>query len=126
MKYWPNSPAFDANITRVWPRSAATSSRPVRSNCFRRSRRPRSRSATRACANTTSSCGPFSAQIDATVETLDQTNKWLAEMDEFKDVAGDLPTTAMRIGYETLAPPVIPPQRLEVRARADVRVNQRE
>jgi hypothetical protein len=35
------------------------------------------------------------------VEHLDQTNKWLAEMDEFKDLTGDLPATELRLGFET-------------------------
>jgi hypothetical protein len=43
----------------------------------------------------------LTARIDATVEHLDQTNKWLSEMDEFKDLAGDLPATECRIGYGT-------------------------
>jgi hypothetical protein len=42
----------------------------------------------------------LTARIDATVEHLDQTNKWLAEMDEFKDLVGDLPVTPVRLGYE--------------------------
>ncbi len=40
---------------------------------------------------------------------LDQTNKWLSEMDEFKDLAGDLPSTEARLGYETPRPPVLVP-----------------
>jgi hypothetical protein len=42
----------------------------------------------------------LTARIDATVEHLDQTNKWLAEMDEFRDLVGDLPATERRIGFE--------------------------
>lgn len=45
----------------------------------------------------------LTARIDATVEHLDQTNKWLSEMDEFRDLVGDLPATQRRIGFE---PPV--------------------
>ncbi|MDH7502389.1 MAG: hypothetical protein QHJ82_06695 [Verrucomicrobiota bacterium] len=45
----------------------------------------------------------LTARIDATVEHLDQTNKWLAEMDEFRDLVGDMPATERRIGFE---PPV--------------------
>ncbi|MDB6066878.1 MAG: hypothetical protein JWR26_3086 [Pedosphaera sp.] len=59
----------------------------------------------------------LSARIDATVEHLDQTNKWLAEMDEFKDLVGDMPATELRVGYNPVTtPPVIqapePPQRV--------------
>ena len=42
----------------------------------------------------------FSARIDATVQHLDQTNRWLAEMDEFKDLVGNLPATPERVGYD--------------------------
>jgi chromosome segregation ATPase len=61
----------------------------------------------------------LSARIDATVEHLDQTNKWLAEMDEFKDLVGDMPATELRVGYAPVTAPVPPvietaqqPQRL--------------
>jgi hypothetical protein len=51
----------------------------------------------------------LTARIDATVEHLDQTNKWLSELDEFKDLVGDMPPTDMRVGYETvIRPPVLP------------------
>lgn len=49
----------------------------------------------------------LSARIDATVEHLDQTNKWLSEMDEFKDLVGGLPQTDLRVGYESAPPPVL-------------------
>jgi hypothetical protein len=53
----------------------------------------------------------LTARIDATVEHLDETNKWLAEMDEFKDLVGDMPTTELRVGYAaSTPPPVIPEQ----------------
>ena len=54
----------------------------------------------------------LTARIDATVEHLDETNKWLAEMDEFKDLVGDMPSTEMRVGYapSALPPPVIQEQ----------------
>lgn len=57
----------------------------------------------------------LTARIDATVEHLDQTNKWLAEFDEFKDLVGDMPNTELRVGYQasapatTATPPVIQP-----------------
>ena len=53
----------------------------------------------------------MTARIDATVEHLDQTNKWLAEMDEFKDLVGEMPATPVRLGYEsatTQGPPRLP------------------
>jgi len=61
----------------------------------------------------------LTARIDATVEHLDQTNKWISEMDEFKDLVGDLPPTDVRIGYGTTpaAASSIPvPPRIERRA----------
>lgn len=61
----------------------------------------------------------LTARIDATVEHLDQTNKWISEMDEFKDLVGDMPTTEFRVGYGTLpvgmGPTSVPP-RIERRA----------
>jgi len=50
----------------------------------------------------------LTARIDATVEHLDETNKWLAEMDEFKDLVGDMPSTELRVGYNPVTvPPVM-------------------
>src|SRR5262245_12162253 len=69
----------------------------------------------RADAVATKNAENLTARIDATVEHLDQTNKWLSELDEFKDLVGDMPTTELRVGYNTtVSPPVIPeaqPQR---------------
>ncbi len=48
----------------------------------------------------------LTARIDATVEHLDQTNKWLSEMDEFKDLVGDMPSTELRVGYQATATPM--------------------
>jgi len=66
----------------------------------------------RADAVATKNAETLTARIDATVEHLDQTNKWLSELDEFKDLVGDLPATEMRVGYRSAAqaapPPVIP------------------
>jgi hypothetical protein len=63
----------------------------------------------RADAVATKNAETLTARIDATVEHLDQTNKWLSELDEFKDMVGDLPATEMRVGYNpAVAPPVIP------------------
>jgi hypothetical protein len=51
----------------------------------------------------------ITARIDATVETLNQTNRWLAEMDQFKDVIADAPPPNQRIGFQP-APPVVSPK----------------
>ncbi|HXU79357.1 MAG TPA: hypothetical protein VN794_22445, partial [Methylomirabilota bacterium] len=69
----------------------------------------------RADAVATKNAETLTARIDATVEHLDQTNKWLSELDEFKDLVGDLPNTELRVGYASApmvnAPPIIePPQ----------------
>ena len=66
----------------------------------------------RADAIATKNAETLTARIDATVEHLDQTNKWLSELDEFKDLVGDLPNTDLRVGYQPTAdsppaPPVI-------------------
>jgi hypothetical protein len=68
----------------------------------------------RADAIATKNTSTLTARIDATVEHLDQTNKWLSEMDEFKDLVGDMPSTEQRVGYEaprvgTTPPPIIEP-----------------
>jgi hypothetical protein len=61
----------------------------------------------RADAVATKNAETLTARIDATVEHLDQTNKWLSELDEFKDLVGDLPPTELRVGYQ--ATPTLPP-----------------
>jgi hypothetical protein len=63
----------------------------------------------RADAVATKNAETLTARIDATVEHLDQTNKWLSELDEFKDLVGDLPPTELRVGYETPAAPAAAP-----------------
>jgi hypothetical protein len=63
----------------------------------------------RADAVATKNAETLTARIDATVEHLDQTNKWLSEMDEFKDLVGDMPNTDMRLGYEASLPGTVPP-----------------
>src|ERR1041385_1106650 len=75
----------------------------------------------RADAVATKNTSTLTARIDATVEHLDQTNKWLSEMDEFKDLVGDMPSTEQRVGYEapktgTVPPPIpdsVPPRKRE-------------
>jgi hypothetical protein len=61
----------------------------------------------RADAVATKNAETLTARIDATVEHLDQTNKWLSEMDEFKDLVADMPATEMRVGYNATTPPPI-------------------
>ena len=51
----------------------------------------------------------LTARIDATVEHLNATNQWLAEMDEFKDLVGDMPQTEMRVGYRPPPITAMPP-----------------
>src|SRR6185369_8175302 len=58
----------------------------------------------RADAVATKNAESLTARIDATVEHLDQTNKWLSELDEFKDLVGDMPSTELRVGYQTTWP----------------------
>ena len=54
----------------------------------------------RADAVATKSATAVSARIDASVEHLNETNKWLSEMDQFRDLAGDLPMVPARVGFE--------------------------
>src|SRR5207244_6939821 len=62
----------------------------------------------RADAVAAKNADALTARIDATVEHLDQTNKWLSELDEFKDLVGDMPATEMRVGFDSsTTPPVI-------------------
>lgn len=60
----------------------------------------------RADAVATKNAEALTARIDATVEHLDQTNKWISELDEFKDLVADMPATEVRVGYAA-APPLI-------------------
>lgn len=59
----------------------------------------------RADAVASKNADALTARIDATVEHLDATNKWLSELDEFKDLVADMPATDVRVGYETATPP---------------------
>ena len=63
----------------------------------------------RADAVATKNAETLTARIDATVEHLDQTNKWISELDEFKDLVGDMPATELRVGFEASPPPPLPP-----------------
>ncbi len=62
----------------------------------------------RADAVASRNAGALTARIDATVQNLDETNKWLSQMDEFKDLVGDMPATDLRVGFRpvTLPPPI--------------------
>ena len=71
----------------------------------------------RADAVATKSASAVSARIDASVEHLNQTNKWLAEMDQFREVAGDLPMVPARIGFEAGAASPSQAARPQQRAR---------
>ena len=57
----------------------------------------------------------LSSRIDATVQHLEETNRWIGEIDQFRDLVGDLPPADIRVGYGSAAsappvavPPVIP------------------
>jgi hypothetical protein len=71
----------------------------------------------RADAVATKSASAVSARIDASVEHLNQTNKWLAEMDQFRELAGDLPMVPARVGFEAGPPPLPTSARPQQRAR---------
>lgn len=81
----------------------------------------------RADAVATKNAETLTARIDATVEHLDQTNKWLSELDEFKDLVGDMPNTELRVGYQAAArtapPPIIEPSQARKRETARQRLN---
>jgi hypothetical protein len=63
----------------------------------------------RADAVASKNASSISARIDATVENLNQTNKWLAEINEFKDSVGGPPPSSARVGYRPSAvPPKLP------------------
>jgi hypothetical protein len=51
----------------------------------------------------------FSSRIDATVEQLNQTNRWLSEMDDYRDLVGAMPQANQRVGFGTeSSPPILP------------------
>lgn len=70
----------------------------------------------RADSVATRNAAALTARIDATVEHLEQTNQWLSQMDQFRELTADLPLTAQRAGFgeKTTPPPV--PQRGKERA----------
>ena len=71
----------------------------------------------RADAVATKSASAVSARIDASVEHLNETNKWLSEMDQFRELAGDLPMVPGRVGFEA-GPPPLPTAQTQRPARA--------
>ena len=75
----------------------------------------------RADAIASKNADTLSARIDATVEHLDQTNKWISEMSEFRDIVGEMPDSSKRIGYASTVPPVISQP---ARSQARVKVRQ--
>ncbi len=79
----------------------------------------------RADAVATKNAETLTARIDATVEHLDQTNKWLSELDEFKDLVGDMPSTELRVGYQA-APPAPPPVLQDVRVKSPLPTRPRQ
>lgn len=63
----------------------------------------------RADSIATRNTAALSARIDATVEHLEHTHRWLSEMDEFKDLLTDLPPGERRVGFgEPVEPPPLP------------------
>ena len=70
----------------------------------------------RADSIATRNAAALTARIDATVEHLEQTNRWLAQMDEFRDLTTDLPLTQQRAGFGQKATPPPIPQRGKERA----------
>jgi hypothetical protein len=50
----------------------------------------------------------LSARISASVAQLNETSKWLSEMDQFKDLASEPPLPEKRVGYGPTAPPPLP------------------
>lgn len=61
----------------------------------------------RAEAVAVKNAGAMSSRIDATFEHLAQTNRWLSEMDQFRDQLGDLPEGGMGV-RSPLAQPQAP------------------
>jgi DNA repair exonuclease SbcCD ATPase subunit len=54
----------------------------------------------RADAIATRNTESLTSRIDASVQHLGETNKWLSEMNEFKDIVGDMPDTlTQRVGF---------------------------
>ena len=71
----------------------------------------------RADSIATRNAGAITARIDATDEHLETTNRWLSEMDQFRDLLTDLPITTQRAGFgesrsdQPIQPPTRPKQK---------------
>jgi len=76
----------------------------------------------RADAIASKNADTLSARIDATVEHLDQTNKWLSEMGDFRDMVGEMPDSPKRIGYAATTPPPMPPVMQQGTQRASMKM----
>ena len=65
----------------------------------------------RADAMATKNADALTSRIDASVQTLNDTNKFLSDMSDFADLASDVPMTTARIGFklgdQSIAP--VPP-----------------
>jgi hypothetical protein len=59
----------------------------------------------RADAVASKNAETMSARIDATVEQLDHTNRWIAQLDEFKELLGEFPGGTIRVGINLVQPP---------------------
>jgi hypothetical protein len=64
----------------------------------------------RADSVATRNAAALSARIDATVEHLEHTNQWLAQMDQFRDLVADVPFTTQRTGFGEKPPVSAPPK----------------
>jgi hypothetical protein len=80
----------------------------------------------RADAVATRNADALSARINASVAHLNETSKWLSELDEFKELVGDLPQTDRRIGFESAGPPPLPATAAEQTSRELPRQRGRE
>jgi hypothetical protein len=65
----------------------------------------------RAEAVATKNSSGLSARIDATVEHLAHTNRWISELDEFKDMVSGFPSGDLRVGFDRGMPPVVDTRR---------------
>ncbi|HOW66060.1 MAG TPA: hypothetical protein P5186_18880 [Candidatus Paceibacterota bacterium] len=51
----------------------------------------------------------LTTRINATVEHLEQTNRWLGQLEEYRDLVGSLPQTDRNLGFGTEIPPQLSP-----------------
>ncbi len=71
----------------------------------------------RADAVATKNSAALSARINASVAQLDETNKWLSELDQFRDLASDQPLPAARVGFQPQLAGQAPPAKERIRPR---------